>query len=206
MEPRGEAYSQGVADDWRVRVELHSEATRGAFSRLFGRDLSPEGEELAQALAGRHLAVSGQGGSLFVYADTRGQADAAHALIQSELRHHGLEAQESAVEHWLADEERWDNEQSSETWEEEALEHGYAPWEVRVTCDSRGRAAELAESLEAEGYEPVRRWRHLIVGTATREEADALARRLDGEVAAGGAVVWDEANDAGLVRPLVFFG
>jgi hypothetical protein len=195
-----------MADDWRVRVELQSEESRGAFSRLIGGELSPEGERLVQALAGRHLAVSGQGGSLFVYADTRYEADAAHALVQSELRHHGLEAQESAVEHWLGDEERWDNEPAAETWEEEALEHGYAPWEVRVTCESRAEAAELAERLEAEGYEPVRRWRHLIVGTATREEAEALALRLDGEVEAGGAVVWDEANDAGLVRPLVFFG
>lgn len=200
------AYPQRMADDWRVRVELRSEESRGAFSRLFGYDLSPDGEQLAQALSGRHLAVTGQDGSLFVYADTRREADAAHALIQSELEHHRVEARESAVEHWLAGEERWSNEPAGESWEDEALEHGYAPWEVRVTCASRTAAAGLAGRLEAEGYEPVRRWRHLIVGTATREEADALAARLDGEVEAGGAVVWDEANDAGLVRPLVFFG
>ncbi len=32
-------------------------------------------------------------------------------------------------------------------------ERGYAPWEVRVECDSYGEARELAERLEAEGYE-----------------------------------------------------
>ena len=50
---------------------------------------------------------------------------APHSLIASELHHHALEAVESRVEHWLADEERWDNEPQEQTWEEEALDHGY---------------------------------------------------------------------------------
>lgn len=200
------AYSHGVADDWRVRVVLGDDESRGAFSRLLGHELSPDGEELAKALNGQHLVVSGENNNLFVYADTRRQADHAHSLIGSELRHHGFEAAESGVEHWLADQERWDNEPREETWEEEALDHGYAPWEVRVTCRSRSEATELAEKLERDGFEPVRRWTHLVVGTATREEADTLAARLHGEVAAGGAVVWDEAIDSRVVRPFVFFG
>ena len=200
------AYSHGMADDWRVRVVLEDEESRGAFARLLGHELSPEGEELAKALDGQHLAVSGQDTNLFAYADTRRQADQAHSLIASELRHHGLEAVESNVEQWLAGEERWDNEPQGETWEEETRDRGYAPWEVRATCRSHAQATELAEKLERDGYEPVRRWTHLIVGTATREEADALAARLQGEVEAGGAVVWEEAIDSHVVRPFVFFG
>jgi hypothetical protein len=195
-----------VADDWRVRVDLASEESRGTFAHLLGRQLSADGKELAKALDDRHLAVSGEGSTLFLYADTSRQARAAHEVIGAELRHHGIKARESGVEHWLADEQRWDNEPRGETWEEEALVYGYAPWEVRITCSSHTKATDLADWLEREGYEPVRRWTHLIVGASTREEADVLAARLDGEVEAGGAVVWDEAADAGLVRPFVFFG
>ncbi len=199
-------YPGGVSADWRVRVELREGESRSAFARRLRGGLSPEGSKLAETLRGDHLAVSGHDGSLFVYADTRAGAEQAHALIESELRHHELEATESAVEHWLADEERWDNEPVAETWEDEAISRGYAPWEVRVTCETHKAATELAARLETEGYEPVRRWRYLIVGTATREEADELAARLHGEVEAGGAVVWDDAIDSRVVRPFAFFG
>jgi len=195
-----------MADDWRVRVVLEDEESRGAFFHLLGRELSAEGEQLAKALDGQHLAVSGQGNDLFVYADTRRQAEHAHSLLEAELHHHGFEASESRVEHWLVDEERWDNEPPGETWEEETLGRGYAPWEVRVTCRSHTEAAALAEKLAHDGYEPVRRWAHLIIGAVTREEADALAARLHGEVEAGGAVVWDEAIDSHVIRPFAFFG
>ena len=54
---------------------------------------------------------------------------------------------------------------------------------------ARGGATSSPRQLEAEGYKPERRFQYLIVGTATREDADALAARLHGEVEAGGEVV-----------------
>ena len=60
---------------------------------------------------------------------------------------------------------------------------------MRVECASREQAGELAKQLETEGYKPERRFQYLIVGTASREDADALATRLHGEVEAGGEVV-----------------
>jgi hypothetical protein len=60
---------------------------------------------------------------------------------------------------------------------------------VRVECPSREEADALAKTLEAEGYKPERRSQYLIVGTATREDADALATRLHGQVEAGGEIV-----------------
>ncbi len=48
----------------------------------------------------------------------------------------------------------------------------------------------------------MRRWSYLIVGTATREEADTLAWRLHGQVEAGGEVVW-EARPG---NPFAIFG
>jgi hypothetical protein len=195
-----------VADDWRVRVELRDERTRRQFTELLQDGLSPLGADLAQALDGGHLSISGDDENLFVYTDTSPQAENAHAVILSELEHHGITATTSGVEHWLADEERWDNEPSDEDWEEEVERKGYAPWEVRVTCRSRHEAMKLEQQLEDEGYRPIRQWKHLIIGTESREDADALALRLDGEVETGGAVVWEEALDSKVVRPFVFFG
>jgi hypothetical protein len=195
-----------VADDWRVRVELADEDTRREFTRLLQDGLSPLGTDLAQELQGGHVSISGDDENLFVYADSPAKAERAHAVILSELEHHGITATTSTVEHWLADEERWDNEPTGETWEEEAEERNYAAWEVRATCGSRHEAVHLEKQLEAEGYKPIRQWKHLIIGTETREDADALAARLDGEVEAGGAIVWEEALDSGVVRPFAFFG
>lgn len=195
-----------MADDWRVRVELADEGSREQFARLLAEGLSPTGADRAQALQGGHLSVSGDDELLFVYADSPAQAERAHAVVLAELEHHAIPATTSAVEHWLADEERWDNEPAGETWEEDATSHGYAPWEVRVTCRSRHEAIALESRLESDGYRPVRQWKHLIVGTASREDADALAARLHGDVEPGGAVVWEEAIDSHVVRPFAFFG
>jgi len=195
-----------VADDWRVRVELADDDARQEFTGLLQDGLSPLGADLAQGLEGGHVSISGDDENLFIYADSPQQAENAHAVILAELEHHGLVATTSSVEHWLADEERWDNEPADENWEEEVTEKGYAPWEVRVECRSRNEAVELENALESEGYRPIRQWSHLIVGAATRNDADALAARLHGEVAPGGAVVWEEAIDSNVVRPFVFFG
>ena len=113
-----------------------------------------------------------------------------------------LEARESAIEHWLDDEDRWDSEPAGEDIEEELLERGYAPWEVRIRCRSHAEARELADRLEAEGYSVVRRWRYVLAGTASREEADALARRVHGEVEAGSELVWEVAPR----NPFAVFG
>lgn len=189
-----------------MRVEFADEDARRSFVDLLQDGLSPLGTDLAQELQGGHVSISGDDEKFFVYADAPQHAERAHAVILAELDHHGVEATTSEVEHWLADEERWDNEPVGETWEEEVTEKGYAPWEVRVDCGSRHAAVALEAQLEREGYSPVRQWSHLIVGAATREDADALAVRLHGDVETGGAVVWEEALDSKVVRPFVFFG
>jgi hypothetical protein len=195
-----------VADDWRVRIEFESAGSRSDFADLLATGLSPEGADLVQALQGGHVSISGDDVDLFVYADTPSRAERAHEVILAELAHHAVKATTSGVEQWLADEERWDNEPSGESWVEEVTEKGYAPWEVRVACRSRHEAVSLESRLVVDGYRPIRQWSHLIIGTATREDADGLAARLHGEVEPGGAVVWEEAIDSDVVRPFVFFG
>ena len=177
-----------MADDWRIRIEVEEAHAGGLFERL-GADLDEEARELAKELEKKRLAVSRDGDEIFVYASSKAEAERAHAVIEAQLRSLGGGATASAIEHWLDDEERWDDEPKGETWEEEELDEGYAPWEVRVTCASHHAARELGRSLEQEGYRPLARFQYLIVGTATKEDAEALAQRLHGQVEGGGEVV-----------------
>jgi hypothetical protein len=189
-----------VADDWRIRIEV--EDVKDTVLERLGVELDDEARELARHLENRRLAVSRDGDDIFVYASSRAEAEQAQQVVESQLRTLGLAARASRIEHWLEDEERWDDEPKGETWEEEELDRGYAPWEVRVQCGSRDEARSLAEQLGAEGYRPVRRFHYLIVGTASKEDADALAQRLHGSVELGGEVVWEETPQ----NPFAIFG
>ena len=188
-------------DDWRIRIEVEEEHAAGLLERLAG-ELGSEARELAEELKERRLAVSRDDETLFVYADTRAEAEQAYKVIEAELQENGIKARTSQVEHWLDEEDRWDDEPPGETWEEEELERGFAPWEVRVECPSRQEARDLAARLEAEGYKPERRFQYLIVGAATREDAEALATRLHGEVEPGGELVYETRP----ANPFAIFG
>ena len=188
-----------MADDWRIRIELEPDG--GTLERL-GFELGAEARELARELEQQRLAVSRDGNELFVYTGSYPEALRALAVIEAELREHDAKAHTSRVEHWLEDEERWDDEPRAESWEEEQLAEGYAPWEVRVQCGSRGEAHALADRLEREGYSVTRRFRYLIVGVVSEEEAQALATRVHGEAEPGGEAVWEVSP----ANPFAVFG
>jgi len=176
-------------DDWRIHVELPEDA-EGTLGRL-GLNLGSRAHELARELEGRRLAVSQDGIDLFVYAGTRREAERAREVVEAELADEGLQAQTSRVQHWLAEEGHWSDELPEPSVDDELLAQGFAPWEVRVECESRDAARALAEQLESEGYGVVRQFRYVIAGTSTRDEARALAERVHGEVEAGGELVWE---------------
>ena len=181
-----------MTDDWRIRIELpeeeHAETLLGRLGLGLGSD---EARRLAEELEGRRIAVSRDGNQLFVYASSPAEAERARRIVEAELAEERIEAVTSSVERWLEEEERWTGEPQSETWEEEEIERGYAPWEVRVERQSHGEARKLADELERGGYDVVRRFRYVIVGAASEEEAHELAARLHGEAEAGGEVVWE---------------
>lgn len=177
-------------DDWRLRIEVEGEGARGLLERL-GLDLHAEAKELARELEQHRLAVSREGDTVFVYTASGLQAEQARRIVEAELAEVGLVTRSITIERWLGDEDRWDSEPPGPDVEEEVLARGYAPWEVRVECASHEEAAGLADSLEAEGYSVVRRWKYVIVGAASKEEADQLARRLHGRVEPGSELVWE---------------
>jgi len=188
-------------DDFRIKIEIDPEHAGGLLDRL-GLELSDEAGELAGELEKRRLVVSQDGDELFVYAALRTEAETARSVIQALLGDLDVAAVTGPVEHWLDAEERWDDEPSEETWEEDALERGVAPWEVRVELPSHAQARELADRLEQEGYSVERRWRYLIAGAASKEDAETLAKRVHGEVEPGGGLVWETVPG----NPFAVFG
>ena len=194
-----------ASDDWRITIEVEESETDGVLDRLAG-DLGSEARELAGDLKQRRLSVSRDDETIFVYAGSQADAEKALAIVAAELRENGVEAKTSTVEHWLDAEERWTDEPPTETWEQEALDEGFAPWEVRVQCGSPQEARDLAARLETEGYKPLRQSQFLIVGAASHEDAEALATRLHGEVEVGGEVVLEALGEARTHNPFAIFG
>ena len=191
-----------MSDNWRIRIQPHEAEHGETLLERLGLDLgSDEAKRLAEELQGHRLAVSRDDDTIFVYAETQPQAEQARVIVEAELAEESSEAT-IEVERWLAEEERWSGEAPRETWEQEELERNHAPWEVRVELPSHGEADELADKLENEGYDVVRRWRYLIVGTASEDDAKALARRVHGEAEPGGQVVWEATPQ----NPFAVFG
>ena len=191
-----------MSDDWRIRIELGETVHADTLLGRLGLDLgSDEAQRLAKELQGHRLAVSNDEDTVFVYVDAAAQADQPRKIVEAELQDEGIEA-ETITEHWLPEEERWSGEPPSETWEEEVIEHGHAPWEVRVELPSHEEADKLADELEREGFDVARRWRYLIVGAGSEEEARALAKRVHGDAEPGGEVVWEVTPQ----NPFAVFG
>jgi hypothetical protein len=175
-------------DDWRVRIELpDEEGAQDLLERLGLRESSAD--ELADELRAHRLAVSQDGDTVFVYAATGMQAEQAGRIVESELDDQGLTPSRFVTERWLHDEERWNDEPAGPDVEEDLLQRGYAPWEVRVEADGLREAHDLAEQLRSEGYDVSRTFTYVIAGAGSREEAVELAQRVHGEVEPGGELV-----------------
>ena len=189
-------------DDWRIRIDLEEEHAESLLERL-GFDLGSEARELAKDLEGRRLAVSRDDDTLFVYAGSRAEAERAREIIEAELREADLEGRVGTIEHWLADEDRWDDEPPERfEAEREVLEHGFAPWEVRIEASSPEEAERLAKQLQDEGLGVLRRHRYVIVGATSEEEAEELAKRLHGVPEASGQLVYEALPQ----NPFAIFG
>jgi hypothetical protein len=188
-------------NDWRIRIELPDEpGAQGLLDRLgLRRD---DADELADELRAHRLAVSHDGNTVFVYAATGMQAEQASRIVDLELQEAALTPSRFLTERWLNEEERWDDEPDGPDIEEDLIERGYAPWEVRVEARSRGEAHDLAQQLRAEGFDVSRTFRYVIAGAASREQAVELAHRIHGKVEPGGELVYEVEP----LNPFAVFG
>jgi hypothetical protein len=184
-----------MAEDWRVEVEFREEEHR---HRLTGFLHEHELEkDLAQRLRGR-VFVSQDGPVLFLYAETRDQAEAAIEVVNQFLAEHSGEAEaDIALTRWHEVEERWEDpsvplpdspeavsaEREKLTEEERAESESdrMDEWEVQVVLPDHKSTKAFAEKLETEGLKPLRRWRFLVLPVPSEDDGNALAERLRAE-------------------------
>ena len=187
-----------MADDFRIKVEFEDEGGllhvgRSLREREFAKDLR---EQL-----GDGVIVSRDGSEVFLYASSPEQVRAAERAVREELAEQQVAAAVSPVERWHPIEETWQDaaiplpqteeeiaaERARQEVDEaqETRDQGYAEWQVRADLPSHRDAVELAERLEGEGIGPlIRRWKYVLIGAATDEQARALAERIRAEAPA----------------------
>ncbi len=212
-----------MSDDFRLTVELDASGDGFSFAESL-RELSLERD--VRKRLGNRVAVSADGPVVFLYTDTEDAAREALRVIQPLLAEHGLTDSATELTRWHPEEESWEpidkplpstpQEHAAEHAKEEALEaeqtreQGFAEWEVRAELPSHRGTVEFADRLEREGIPVHRRWRFLLVGANTEDEAKALAQRITAEAPEGtrveaeisGGAVWQ----VGEPFPFALFG
>jgi hypothetical protein len=183
-----------VNDEFRVEAELDDDEHGYSFGeRLRAVDLDDEARERL----GGNVMVTRDGSRLFLYTATERQAREAEQVVRRLVDENGLTA-EIAVTRWHPVEEAWkdasiplpttpEEEQAEYTAreaaeEEEARVEGRFDWEVVIRLPGRDAAVELADRLAGEGIPVVRRWRYVVAGAVTEEEALELSERLRKEL------------------------
>jgi len=212
-----------MAEDWRVTVTIDSpDNVESVLQELHELDVR---QELRDQLGGR-IAVSSDGPSIFLYADTRRGAEAAERALREVLEEYALE-EDPRLDRWHPLEERWEDasvplpstddarrterERLDEQDEQDSERTGIAQWEVRIEVPTPGDAERLADALERDGLTVVRRSTYLLIGANDRDDADELAQRLQAESPEGAYVHVEPGSGlAWQLRPsnpfAVFFG
>ncbi|OJU85456.1 MAG: hypothetical protein BGO11_00460 [Solirubrobacterales bacterium 70-9] len=210
-------------DDFRLQIDLEDDGVAGKMADLLR---SGELEHDLKYAAANQLIVSHEGEEIFVYAADREHIDGARTVVEKLLATKGWKAKLD-VRRWHPEAEEWedvdkalptsDAEKQAEhaqriaTEDAETAAHGgHAEFEVRIEFPSHGEARDFAKKLEDEGFQPVRRWRYMVVGAADEDAANELADRIraeapaDSKVTAEGSLraAWDERP----VNPFFFLG
>jgi hypothetical protein len=210
-----------MADDFRVTVTFDDAASVGRLSeRLRVHKVE---DEVRDRLGGR-VSVGGDETHVFLYADSAAAAQEAEQAARSIVEGDGLQA-DFALDRWHPVEERWEDgaQPLPETEAERAAERdrleadeeaeseasGFADWEVRVDVPTHHEAVALAARLKSEGQEPIRRWKYVIVGANTEDQAHALAKAIKAEAPAATVAVEPAlgmVGDAADGSPFAIFG
>jgi len=198
-------------DEWRVEVHLDREASGPGFAKRL-HELRVDDE--ARHKLGGSVIVTRDGDNLFLYGWREMAAREAEGKVRQLLEDDGLAATVSLMR-WHPVEEAWKpaDEPLPQTPEEleaeqqrhrEAAEHeasNWRNWDVVIDLPSLKQTLELARKLEDErGLYVRRRFRYLLIGTPTEEDAIELGQELEAEVPEG-AHVGVRANASDLPTP-----
>jgi hypothetical protein len=183
-------------DEFRIRVELQ----HGEVARLIKALEEVEHSAENGTPDARHVAVSHEGGNVFLYTDSSESAAWTRDTVEKLLAELHTRGKLSSWR-WHPEEDRWEDasvalpstpvehaaehERLEQEETEESEQAGYPEWEVRVTLPTHHDAREFAERLASEGVPVRRHWRHLSLGTEDEDEAHALAERLRAEAPQG---------------------
>jgi hypothetical protein len=212
-----------MADDWRLSIVPPDDTDPPS---VLGWVLEHELEEEASERLGHRLAVEVSAGdsAVFFYGDSETQIREAERLLASILAERGVDARVQ-IARWHPASERWedaavplpqteadaDRERRSLEAEEVAESRAGVPeWEVRLDLPGHRETSELAERLEGEGLPVLRRWRFLLVGAESEEDANGLAERLRAEAPPGTSVTVEGSgallDEVAFPNPFVVFG
>jgi hypothetical protein len=183
-------------DEWRVEVALdrdqHADTLSGAL-----RDLQLDDE--ARKLLGGSVIVTRDGSFLFIYAWHEESAQQAERVVKDIMDHEKLIGQvrlmrwHPIADEWKDSEEPLPDDEAARAEEMRSNEaqgwretgYGEYPWEVVIELPHIRDTHKLAEQLRLEGLPVKRRFRYLLVGATTEDDAVELGKRLEGEVPEG---------------------
>ena len=200
--------------DWRVTVSLSGQADIEQARQSFS---DQEVEQDVRRRLGHNIVVGAGDSQIFLYAGTELAAREAERTAREVLGQLGIEA-EFVVHRWHPIEEEWqspdvampqteaereaEHQRLEEAETSESLAAGTALWQARAELSSHREAVALARKLEGEGYAVVRRWKFLIVGANSDDEAGALAEHIRQEAPADTQVT---AEPVGVRLPFIPF-
>jgi hypothetical protein len=187
-------------DDWRVEIVAADPGQ--ALLLVEGLGGGSPGHTLGTAFHDKVI-VSRDDNVVFLYAETREQAEAARDAATKMATESGWEM-EFSFGHWHPEAQKWEGPEvplpdsdasrlaahkELVATERKEVEAGATPqWEVRVDLPSHGDASRFEDRLRAEGVPSVRRWKYLVVGAADEDSAQEWATRLREEAPQGSKV------------------
>jgi hypothetical protein len=186
-----------MSDEWRVEVELGDEGHHRTFAERLG---SLDLDDKARKRLGTRVIVTRDGPHLFMYAGSEEQAKEAERVVRELLESESIDA-EVKLTRWHPVEEAWidasvalpdtEEERQAEEQRQEAAEEievelgGEYDWELRVDLPSARDTSQLAKKLKGEGLDVHRRWKYLLVGAASEEQAAEIGERVRAEAPEG---------------------
>jgi hypothetical protein len=186
-------------DEWRVEVALDRDEQADTLSGAL-HDLRLDDE--ARKLLGGSLIVTRDGAYVFIYAWHEESAQEAERVVKHIMEDEGLIGQvrlmrwHPVAEDWkdagepLPDDEAAVAEEMRENEIQGKVEASYGeyPWEVVIELPHIRDTFRLADQLRDESLPVKRRFRYLLVGADTEDDAIELGKRLEGEVPEGSTV------------------
>jgi hypothetical protein len=187
-------------DEWRVEVALDKEQQADSLTdRLHRAQLDDE----ARKLLGGSVIVTRDGRFIFVYAWHEESAREAERVVKDIMDNDELVGQvrlmrwHPVAEEWKSADEPLPEDEAARAEElreheheglREAREYGEYGWEVVIDLPHIRDTFAVAEKLRGEGLPVKRRFRYLLVGAATEDDAIELGKRLESEVPEGSHV------------------